>query len=223
MREDGFLLVNKPKDWTSFRVVNFLKHKFNLRKIGHAGTLDPFATGLLIILIGKATKRFAEFQIQEKEYEAVIYLGKVTDTYDTEGKVIEEYKGKIEINKENILKVLKSFEDEIEQVPPIFSALKIKGQPAYKLARKGLEVKVKPRKVFIKSIVLLRIDLPRIFIKTKVSSGTYIRSLAYDIGKKLGFGAYLEELKRTRIGKYNIKDAKSPEEMTLKDLEISNY
>ncbi len=213
--EDGILLVNKPVEWTSFKVVSFLKRKLGVKKIGHAGTLDPFATGLLIILIGKATKKFAYFQTMDKEYEATIHLGKVTDTYDVEGKIIKEYKGKIEIDKEKILAVLKSFEGEIEQTPPIFSALKIKGQPAYKLARRGEEFKVKLRKVFIKKIELLKIETPIIYIKVICSSGTYIRSLAYDIGQKLGYGAFLEKLKRTRIGEYNIKEAKKPEEMNL--------
>lgn len=221
MREFGFFLIDKPEDWTSYDVVRFLKKKFNLRKVGHAGTLDPFATGLLIILVGKFTKKFDYFQKQEKEYEAVVFLGKTTDTYDVEGKVTSKFKGKIGLKKEKVLKVLKSFEGEIKQVPPIFSALKVKGKPAYRLARKGQDLKLEPRKVFIKKIDLQKIDPPRIYIKVTCSSGTYVRSLAYDIGEKLGFGAFLEKLVRTKIGNFILKDAKIPTGLTINDLKTN--
>lgn len=215
---NGYFLANKPAGWTSYDVVKLLKKKLGLKKIGHAGTLDPNALGLLIILVGKATKKFDYFQNLEKEYEAVVYLGKTTDTYDVEGKTMSEYKGKIKIKKDEFLKILKSFEGESLQTPPAFSALKIKGKPAYKLARKGELPKLTPRRIFIKKIELQKISIPRIYLKIICSSGTYIRSLVYDLGGKLGYGAFLEKLKRTRIGSFNLKDAKPPELLNLADL-----
>lgn len=226
--KNGYFLINKLAGWTSYDVIRFLKKKFaqhyqksaecTFKKIGHAGTLDPFAEGLLIILIGKATKKFDYFQTLEKEYEAVMHLGKTTDTYDVEGKTVSEYKGEIKIEKDKLIRILESFEGEVEQMPPAFSALKIRGRPAYKMARKGEEVKLQPRKVFIKEIKLLKIKSPLINIKVTCSSGTYIRSLAYDIGEKLGYGGYLEKLKRTRIGQLRLKDAKKPEKIIPKNL-----
>jgi len=217
---NGYFLVDKPIDWTSYDVIRLLKRKFTFEKIGHAGTLDPFASGLLIVLVGSYTKKFDYFQTLEKEYEATMYLGKTTDTYDVEGKIISEYKGKIKIEKSKLLEIFKYFKGEIEQVPPAYSALKIKGRPAYKMARKGETVKLQPRKIFIKKIDLLKTELPKIYIKVSCSSGTYIRSLAFDIGKKLGYGAYLEELKRTKIGTFKLKDAKEPKGLSMKDLRI---
>lgn len=215
---NGYLLINKPVGWTSFRVVSFLKKKFVIKKIGHAGTLDPFAEGLLIILVGKATKDFDYFKTLEKEYEAVIYQGKNTDTYDVEGKIIKEYKNKIEIKRDKLKKILKLFIGETFQKPPIFSALKIKGRPAYKMARGGEVPKINPRKIFIKKIELQKIANPRIYLNIVCSSGTYIRSIAYDLGQKTGYGAFLEKLKRTRIGNYSLANAKSPDDIILKDL-----
>ncbi len=214
----GFFLADKPSGISSARVVSEVKKKFGFKKVGHAGTLDPFATGLLIVLVDKFTKKFDFFQTLEKEYEATVMLGKTTDTYDVEGKVISGFKGKIEIEKEKLLTALKSFEGKILQKPPSFSALKIKGTPSYKLAREGKVVELSPRKVFIKKIELTKLALPKIYLKITCSSGTYIRSLANDLGEKLGFGAYLFELKRTRIGKFDLKNATSLEELSLNDL-----
>ncbi len=218
IENNGFFLIDKPKDWTSHDIVSFVKKKFKLRKVGHAGTLDPSASGLLIVLVNKCTKKFDYFQTLEKEYEAVICLGKETTTYDKEGEIVFLYKGKIDFKEEKILKTLKLFTGKILQKPPIYSALKVKGIPAYKLARRGKSPELKERRVYIKKIDLLKIYLPNIYISIICSSGTYIRSLAYDIGKELKTGAYLTELIRTKIGNLNIKEAKSPNVLVLDDL-----
>lgn len=215
---DGFFLINKPKSWSSYDVIRFFKKKFGFKKIGHAGTLDPLATGLLVVLLGRYTKKFSHFQRFDKEYEAVIHFGIKTDTYDKEGKIIFKYKKPVKIDKKQLLETLKSFEGEIFQKPPIYSAVKIKGKPAYKLALAKKKVELKARKRRIKEIKLRKFNLPEISLLVVCSSGTYLRSLANDIGEKLGFGAYLEELERTRIGEFNLKEAKLPQETSLSDL-----
>jgi tRNA pseudouridine55 synthase len=203
------ILVDKPKGWTSADVVAYLKKKNKLKKVGHAGTLDPMATGLLIILVDKETKRFDEFQKLQKEYGAEIELGYETDTGDGEGKVTKRFEIEIEI--ERIKQELKKFEGEQMQTPPIYSAVKIKGTPAYKLARRGQTPELKAKRINVYKAELIRYtkyDL-RYTIKFIVSSGTYIRSLAVDLGRKLGTGATLVGLRRTRIGEYRIEDAET--------------
>lgn len=218
--KQGFFLVNKPVGWSSHKVVSFIKKSLNVKKVGHAGTLDPFASGLLIVLINKYTKKFDFFKGLEKQYEAVICLGKVTDTYDIEGNIVKEYRGKIFFSQETIRKTIGNFEGEILQNPPVFSALKINGVPAYRLARKGKDVKLSPRKVHIKKIVLKKYKYPYLRLSITCSSGTYIRSLAFDIGESLGVGAYLEKLTRTKIGDYDLDNAKNPEDIIFKDLKL---
>jgi tRNA pseudouridine55 synthase len=209
-RMDGYLLVDKPAGWTSHDVVakvrNILKKEAGHKiKVGHTGTLDPFATGLLILMVGSYTKRAAEFSKMDKTYVAEITLGYITTTGDPEGEITKSSDKKPTI--EEINKVLEEFTGEIEQTPHKFSAMKIDGQRAYKLAREGKEVKLEPRKVNIYSIQDVEYNYPKLKFTTDVSSGTYIRSLAEDIGEKLGTGAFLSSLKRTKIGVFKIEDA----------------
>jgi len=205
--EGGFILINKPAGITSHDVVDKLREITKIKKIGHAGTLDPFATGLLILGIGREfTKKLSIFQKKDKEYIATLRLGAESDTFDKEGKIVEKKVEKIPERKE-IEEVLKSFLGEIEQIPPAFSAKKIKGKKLYELARKGIKVEPKPQRVKIYEISILEYNFPYLKIKVKCSSGTYIRSLANDIGKKLGCGAYVEELMRTKIGEFSIENA----------------
>ncbi len=210
---DKILLVNKPTGWTSFDVVAKIRSLYSKRegrkiKVGHAGTLDPFATGLLVILVGKATKKQADFTKLDKEYEATLRLGAISTTGDPEGE-IKKIKGCQKVNIKKIKDILPLFIGEITQLPPAYSAVKINGQRAYKLAREGKKVVTKPRKVQIYNIELLNYEWPRLKLRIKCSSGTYIRSLVIDIGKKLGTEAYTENLVRTRVGMYNLKKAKN--------------
>jgi tRNA pseudouridine55 synthase len=205
--QEGFILINKPAGITSHDVVDKLREITRIKKIGHAGTLDPFATGLLILGIGREfTKKLSIFQKKDKEYIATLRLGAESDTFDKEGKIVEKKVEKIPERKE-IEEVLKNFLGEIEQIPPAFSAKKIKGKKLYELARRGIKVKPKPQKVKIYKISILEYEFPYLKIKVKCSSGTYIRSLANDIGKKLGCGAYVEELIRTKIGEFSVENA----------------
>jgi len=216
--KSGFLLVDKPKGMTSHDVVDYLRKVTKVKKIGHAGTLDPIATGLLILGIGReATKKLGEFQKLDKEYIAKIKLGVKSDTFDKEGK-IEEIKVEKIPKREEIEKVLKSFVGEIWQTPPPYSAKKIKGQKAYELARKGIKVKLSPVKVKIYQIEILNYSFPYLEIKVSCSSGTYIRSLANDIGEKLKTGGIVEELKRTKIGRFTLEKA-----ISLKNIDSENW
>lgn len=207
------ILLDKPLDWTSFQAVNKLKYKlknqFDLPKkfkIGHAGTLDPKATGLLIVCTGKFTKRISEIQDAPKEYRTEIKLGFQTESYDTEKPEILP-KDISQITEEKIVEVLKQFTGEIKQKPPIFSAVKIDGNRAYDLARAGKEVEMKTRTVKISYLTDIEINLPFVRFTVGCSKGTYIRSLANDIGQKLEVGAYLTNLRRTKIGDYSVQSA----------------
>ena len=203
---DGVLIVNKPKGVTSHDVVSFFRKKLDVGKVGHAGTLDPLACGVLIILIGDATKRQKEFMDKEKEYVATACLGATSTTDDAEGEIRAKAVKKKPTFTE-IKKVLKEFIGEIDQVPPSFSAVKINGQRAYKLARGGKFPKIKARKVNIYKIEMISYKWPTLKISVVCSSGTYIRALARDIGKKLGCGAYLMDLERTRSGNFRIENS----------------
>jgi len=206
------LLFNKDKDWTSFDVVNkarnIIRKKLEIKKIkvGHAGTLDPMATGLLVVCTGKFTKRINELQNDRKEYVANITIGGVTASYDKETEVEKEFDIS-DINKEKIESALKEFEGKQMQVPPIYSALKINGQRAYQIARKGGNVEMKPREIEIYNIELIDYNLPEITVKVDCSKGTYIRSLANDLGEKLNNGAYLSGLVRTKSGEFQIENS----------------
>ena len=209
------LLVDKPLDWTSFQAVNKLKYKlkreFNLPKkfkIGHAGTLDPRATGLLIVCTGKFTKKIPEIQDAPKEYWAEIKIGVQTESYDTEKPEILQTDFS-HITEEFIKEALTKFVGEIEQKPPVFSAIKIDGDRAYDLARKGIDVEMKSRKTTIHYLNNVEINLPLVSFTVGCSKGTYIRSLAHDIGQSIGVGAYLTQLRRTKIGEYIVENAQS--------------
>ncbi|MDT0606637.1 tRNA pseudouridine(55) synthase TruB [Croceitalea rosinachiae] len=214
--EGQTLLINKPLGWSSFQAVNALKwairKKFNLKKIkiGHAGTLDPLATGLLIICTGKFTKRIPELQGQTKEYTGTFTLGGTTPSYDLETKVDQTFS--IEhITPNLIVETTTQFLGEIDQKPPIFSALKKDGKRLYEFAREGIEVVIKTRKITISEFEITSIRLPEVDFRVVCSKGTYIRSLAHDFGKALDSGAHLLVLKRTKIGDFNVNKAMTPE------------
>jgi len=212
----GFLLVNKDPGLTSSRVVQILKKKFNLNKVGHLGTLDPMATGLLIIAINRATK-FASLLLQsEKSYRAEVTLGIQTDTDDAEGEVI--FSKDVNINKSKAKEALLTFLGESDQLPPNYSALKHKGKRMYKYAKDGIKIEKAPRKISIKNIQNIEIDLPKVSFDIKCSKGTYIRSIARDLGLRLGCGAYLSKLIRTSQEKFMLSDACSIDEINLEKL-----
>ena len=200
------ILVNKPLDWTSFDVVARLRSLYSIKKIGHAGTLDPKATGLLIICTGKMTKSIVQFSDMEKEYKAILKLGSTTKSFDSETEVIETK----EINAVTSLKIeslFTSYIGEQKQIPPMYSAVKINGRRLYKSARKGREVEREARDITIHEFEMTSFNLPYVGFRVVCSKGTYIRSLANDCGIKLGCGAYLTELTRTRIGPFKIEEA----------------
>lgn len=206
------LLFDKNLGWTSFdlvsRVRNAICRKAGIKKlkVGHAGTLDPLATGLMILCTGKATKQIESYQAGEKEYIATLKLGATTPSYDMETE--EDKQNDFSFVTEELLKAtLKEFEGETEQVPPVFSAVKVKGKRAFDYARKGESLKLQPRKIVIREIELLSFQLPTVTVRVVCGKGTYIRSLARDVGEKLSCGAYLTGLQRTRIGEYKIKNA----------------
>jgi len=224
----GFILIDKPMDWTSHDVVARIRgivRKAKLieakkPKVGHAGTLDPFATGLLIVGVGReATKRIDEFKGMKKEYVATITLGATSDTYDRTGEISNQASSTRNQMTENEVKtVLDSFIGKQEQLPPMYSAKKIGGKKLYELARKGIEIERQPSEIEIYEIELLDYAWPTIEINVTCSTGTYIRTLAHDIGQKLGTGAYCEELRRTRIGEYRVEDAVGVEELTVDNI-----
>ena len=215
------ILIDKPLTWTSFDVVNKIRYaikKYEQKKkvkVGHAGTLDPLATGLLILCSGKMTKQIEDFQGQEKEYIAQITFGFTTASYDLETE-LENEKDVSNLTLEKIKTALKDFEGEIDQIPPIFSAIQVEGKRAYQSAREGEDVKLKSRKVMISELEIINSELSKeeaiISLRIVCSKGTYIRSLAYDLGQKLETGAHLSGLQRTRIGEFRIEDAQTIEE-----------
>ena len=216
---DGVLIINKHAGPTSHDVVDCIRKITGIRKVGHAGTLDPFAEGVLIILIDKATRLQSEFMNMPKTYMATLKFGETTDTYDVTGVKSQFLISNFEsISKSKIQNTLKQFIGEIKQVPPIYSAIKIKGETAYKLARRGIKPKLKPKKIKIYSIKILSYKWPFLKIEVKCGKGTHVRSLAHDIGKKLGCGAYLEKLTRTAVGRYNIKKSIKLNELNPKNL-----
>ena len=223
------LYVNKPLRWTSFDVVGKIRwhlcHTLGVKKlkVGHAGTLDPLATGVLIVCTGRATKRIEELQSGTKEYLATIRLGATTPSFDLEKPIDATYPTE-HITREMVEQVLERFKGKIEQVPPTFSACKIDGKRAYKMARKGHEVELKPKTLVIDEIQLTDCNLPDITIRVVCSKGTYIRALARDIGQALDSGAHLIGLRRTRVGNYRVEDCLNPEKFSewLDAAEIEN-
>ena len=213
--EGQLLLINKPLRWTSFDAVNKIRNIIRVKKVGHAGTLDPLATGLLIICTGKFTKKINEYMAQEKEYTGTFTLGASTPTYDLESEP-GNFLSFEKITKDEIKSAAKKFTGEIMQVPPAHSAIKVEGKRLYVSARKGIEVKLEPRKINIKEFEISKIEMPVVYFKVVCSTGTYIRSLANDLGAALGCGAYLSSLCRTRIGNYLLQDAMTMEEFEKK-------
>ncbi len=213
---DGFVLIDKEKGVSSFFVVRTLRRIFGVRRVGHGGTLDPLATGLLIVGVGKVTKSLSKFLGGDKEYKVTARFGFVSETYDEEGPISESLPADQKKKLQDLFEedcqpikdiIKKHFVGEILQTPPKFSALKVGGKRAYDLARKGLEVKLEPRKIFVQDFKMLKNDLPRISFRIKCGSGTYIRSLIHDLGQVLGVGAYVERLRRTKIGNLDVENA----------------
>jgi len=204
------MLIDKPLRWTSFDALNKLRRLMKA-KIGHCGTLDPLATGLLICCTGKMTKRITEYQKQEKEYTGIIHLGAITPTYDLESEP-EQFKPTDQLTEEQIRAATAEFTGTIMQIPPAHSAIKKDGKRVYELAREGKEVKLDPRPVTITTFELTRIALPEVHFRVVCSTGTYIRSLANDFGAALGCGGYLQELRRTKIGAFSVDEALTVEQ-----------
>ena len=219
--EGSIILVKKPLKWTSFQVVNkirwLIKNHFNIKKIkvGHSGTLDPLAEGLLIICTGQLTKRITEFQNLNKSYTGVFHIGATRPSFDLETDIDSSSCIK-HLKIEDILKTKDQFIGNIEQTPPIFSAVKIKGKKLYEYARAGEKIKPKKRNISIFKFNILKIDLPKVFFEIECSKGTYIRSIADDFGKKLKVGAYLESLTRTNVGSYCLEKAISIDDFEKK-------
>ncbi len=209
---DGILNIDKSKDWTSHDVVAKIRSHFKIKKVGHAGTLDPNATGVLLICLGKATKKASFLTGQKKTYEGTLLLGTTTDTQDIKGKVTRRMKVE-RIDAELLSDILEDLTGDISQIPPMYSAVHYKGERLYKLARRGIKVDPEPRKVHIYSIDLLSINTPEISIRVVCSKGTYVRTLADTIGEKLGYGACLKDLRRIQVGDFHIKDS-----LVLKDV-----
>ncbi|MEO6001540.1 MAG: tRNA pseudouridine(55) synthase TruB [Opitutus sp.] len=203
---EGVLLVDKPGDHTSHDVVARLRRKLNMKRIGHAGTLDPMATGLMILLIGKATKISQYLVSLDKGYEGTIELGKVTDSQDAEGEVLET-RPVPALTEADVRNAMNGFLGDQYQMPPMFSAIKIDGVPLYKNARKGVEVEREPRFIRVMSFELTRFALPRFDFKLRCTKGTYVRTVAHDLGQKLGCGAHLAALRRTSTDKFDLADA----------------
>jgi len=216
--QSGFLLINKPADWTSHDVVGYLRKVTGVKKIGHAGTLDPFATGLLIVGIGRdATKRLDEFKAQGKIYRAGLRLGVVSDTYDATGAIApvsEEQPSRAQVEK-----TIQTFIGPQEQLPPMFSAKKVGGKKLYELARKGETIERASHHIVIDAITILDYTYPLLSLEITCSPGTYIRTLGHDIGQSLGTGALVETLERTAIGPYTVTEAHDPRELTKETAE----
>ncbi len=221
LTEGIVLLIDKVKSKTSFNVVSAVRRKLNIKKVGHAGTLDPMATGLLIVCTGKKTKEIYKYQDQKKIYEGAITLGTTTPSMDgeTEPTSVKSFEN---VTEDQIAEVRKMFLGEIDQIPPMYSALKHKGKSLYKYARKGIEIERKPRKVTIYNFLIKEIKLPEITFEIECSKGTYIRVIANDFGEKLGCGAYLSGLRRTQIGDYSVYDSLTVDELNQIEFSENN-
>ncbi|WPC40680.1 tRNA pseudouridine(55) synthase TruB [Clostridium sp. JS66] len=213
---NGILNINKPLGMSSFDVVRKVKSIAKTKKVGHTGTLDPEASGVLPICIGNATKLVDYIMSDYKIYKVELMLGITTDTYDREGKVIKN--SPVDLEVEEVKKVIKEFEGNIDQVPPMYSALKVNGQRLYSLARQGIEIERKPRSITIYSINIIDIQLPKVIFEVKCSKGTYIRSLCYDIGEKLKCGGTMWNLQRTRTGSFNIESSVDLDKLNIENI-----
>lgn len=219
--EGKVILIDKPLRWTSFDVVRKIRNLIRIKKVGHAGTLDPLATGLLIICTGKFTKKINEYMAQEKEYTGSFTLGATTVSYDLEQET-KDFKPFDHLTEDEIKSAAKPFTGEILQVPPAHSAIQINGKRVYELARQGKEVIIEPRKVTIKEFEITKMEMPLVHFRVICSTGTYIRSLANDFGKVLGCGAHLSSLCRTRIGEFKVEDAMTMEAFEEEVLRLKN-
>lgn len=219
--EGKVVLIDKPLRWTSFDVVRKIRNLIRIKKVGHAGTLDPLATGLLIICTGKFTKRINEYMAQEKEYTGSFTLGSTTVSYDLEQEP-DNFKPFEHLTEEEIRAATAQFTGEILQVPPAHSAIQINGKRVYELARQGKEVIIEPRKVTVKEYEITKIEMPVVYFRIVCSTGTYIRSLANDLGKALGCGAHLSSLCRIRIGEFKVEDAMSMESFEEEVMKIKS-
>ena len=217
-QHSGILLVDKPTEWTSHDVVNFIRNRFNVKKVGHCGTLDPAATGLLVIVLGKCTKQSETLSKSDKTYEGTILLGVETDSQDMEGKVIAE-KDTSDLTEESVREEFAKFAGEQFQIPPMYSAVKKDGKKLYELAREGKVIERDPKQIMIHSIEVKEVNLPKADFELSCSKGTYVRTLCQDIGQNLGCGGTLFVLRRTRSGEFLIKDAHKVEEIKEWDQE----
>ncbi|MDP8212684.1 MAG: tRNA pseudouridine(55) synthase TruB [Candidatus Zapsychrus exili] len=209
---EGIAIIDKPKRITSHDVVDRVRRKFKIKKVGHAGTLDPLATGVLVLLIGKATKLSSKFIGFDKAYDATLILGTETSSADTEGKIIKQSSFD-NITEQQVKDTFESFVGKIQQVPPMVSAVRHKGRKLYELARKGIEVQRAARDIEIYSLVLNKMNSPYVEFSLECSKGTYVRQLAEDVGKKLGCGACISQIRRTKVGEFKIEEAVSLEEL----------
>ena len=217
-RACGLLLVDKAAGWTSHDVVAHVRGRYGIRKVGHAGTLDPLATGLLVLGLGRATRSLGEIASSEKEYVTTLLLGKRTSTGDLEGEVVES--GAVDVSPEAVERVIRSFVGEIDQVPPLYSAIKYRGRPLYSYARRGVEAPRKARRVRIAEMEVINVDLPFVLFRAVVSKGTYLRVLCEEIGGKLGCPATMSSLTRTRVGGFFLRDAVPVDELKRMDREM---
>ena len=213
---DLVVQFNKSGNSTSHDAVTAVKKLFKVRKAGHAGTLDPLATGVLLVCLNEATKITGYLSALDKEYIVTAKLGESTDTYDTEGTITRESAAALAVTRNEVERTLPGFTGEIEQTPPMFSAIKMNGKPLYELARKGIEVDRKPRVVMVRSIEIMEFKMPYLRLRVSCSKGTYIRSLCNDIGDALGVGAHVTELARTRIGDFTLENAAAIDELPQK-------
>ncbi len=224
MFENGILNINKPEGWTSQDVVAKLRGRLHIRRVGHTGTLDPMATGVLPVCFGKATRIIEYYDDDFKTYEAEMKLGMVTDTLDSTGTVLETKP--VDVSEEDVIQAIDSFRGWITQIPPKYSALKLNGKPLYKYAREGVEVEIKSRKIYVADIQPMKVDLRenRILFRVTCSKGTYIRTICDDIGKKLGCGGTMTALQRTQSGCFRVEDARTlPEILEMTDEELERY
>jgi len=218
---DGFLLIDKPKGWTSFDVVKKIRNLSGVRKVGHSGTLDPLATGLLIVALGKATKLLTGLIGLDKGYEVLAHFGAVSDTYDAEGKISVVDGGSLDNCTESSIKkiISENFIGEFDQVPPQYSAKKVSGRKACDIARSGGSVELKSKKIRVDSFDIVDFKKPSVKFSVKCGSGTYVRSLVHDLGKMLGCGAYVEELRRIKVGEFNVDKAVQITDLLNKNIE----
>jgi len=219
---DGILVVDKPQGLTSHDIVDLVRKKFAIKKVGHAGTLDPMATGVLVLLLGAHTRLSGKFMTDDKDYDATMLLGVRSDTGDAWGR-LEDSGNRLEYTKQEIEDIFNRFYGEIEQCPPMYSSVKVNGRKLYELARKGVTIKVSARKVIIKRLEILKQELPNISFRLTCSKGTYVRQLCVDIGDALGCGAHLSCLRRTRSGRFGISEAVDMAELEkMNMLELEN-